>query len=853
MDPGTVPSLPLTPRNQAPEALLSESDWVRRLARRLVKDVAEAEDLAQEALSRGLEQGPEAVSLRAWLGGVVRNLARQGHRSSARRKAREASVARDERLPSAAEALERLQLQQGVVRAVLALEEPYRSTVVLRFYDDLAPRAIAKREGVPVATVKTRLARGLAQLRARLDHEHGGDGRSWALVLLPLATGGRGLVPLATGVLAVNTLVKLGLSAAALAAIVFLVARREAKAPPLVAEAASGAPIAELAPAPAVEVDARAPAVREEISAAPEVAPEVAASAPAPAATISGRVIDLTGAPVAGVALGLRRANGSRIDDAGFDSTLWEQDLADVHPAARSAPDGGFSFSRDGEVWGRIVSVDEDWETALAPYVIRGGDERNSVVVSPRIRLTGIVQDDGGAPLADVELRFGLPEGSLLAAGEDLAETMSIGWEARTDAEGRFVLDRLPSIPRARLRVRLAPYETQVLVRDSWVDEELVVVLREPEGEWLAGRVDAGGQPVASAWVFLGGASTRSDERGEFRLHLGGLEKEEELVAAAPRHTPGRLVGDVNEDGTVRWPAFARLELGGAPLALAGTVVDADGNARAGQEIWLTEGRVIYSDGFPSVLETIVAGEREIRHGTKTDESGRFRLEGLEPRDYGLCVVDPETTLVVNLGPFRAGTTDLRLRQPTDELLPLVRGRVVSRSGAAVEGATVRVSRSLEPVGLPGHNYFGFEASGASTTTGSDGSFELHDVPRSGSQLSVYGSDLVDPEFALELDADPLALVVTVDRWTSLEVRVGDEFRGASSFAALDAAGKAVQLMAPMAGGSSLLYRQELVDGRSPVIQVGDQAVTIVLYARERELARRAVVLESPGVNSVDF
>jgi RNA polymerase sigma-70 factor (ECF subfamily) len=179
--------------------LLSESDWVRRLARRLSKDAAEAEDLAQEALSRGLEQGPEAVSLRAWLGGVVRNLARQGHRSIARRKAREASVARDERLPSAAEALERLQLQQGVVRAVLALEEPYRSTVVLRFYDDLAPRAIAKREGVPVATVKTRLARGLAQLRARLDHEHGGDGRSWALVLLPLATGGRGLVPLATG------------------------------------------------------------------------------------------------------------------------------------------------------------------------------------------------------------------------------------------------------------------------------------------------------------------------------------------------------------------------------------------------------------------------------------------------------------------------------------------------------------------------------------------------------------------------------------------------------------------------------------------------------------------------------
>jgi hypothetical protein len=462
----------------------------------------------------------------------------------------------------------------------------------------------------------------------------------------------------------------------------------------------------------AVEIDARESATREELAAASEVTPEVAASAPAPA-TVTGRVIDLASAPVGGVALGLRKANGSRIDDAGFDSTLWEQAQADVQPVARSAPDGSFSFSQERELWGRIVSVDEDWETVLAPHVLPGGDEENSVVVSPRLRLAGIVQDEGGAPLADVELRFGLPEGSLVAAGQDLADTMSIGWEARTDAEGRFALDRLPSIPRARLRVRLAPYETQVLVKDAWVDEELVVEMREPEGEWLAGRVEAAGQPVPSAWVFLGGASTRSDASGEFRLHLGGLEKEQELVAAAAGHVPARLAGDVNPDGTVRWPAFARLELGGAPLALAGTVVDAGGRPRAGQEIWLEQGRVVYRDGFPSVLETIVAGHAEIRHGTKTDEAGGFRLEGLEPRDYGICVVDPDSALVVELGPFPAGTTGLRLRQPTDELLPLVRGRVVSRSGAAVEGATVQVMRSLEPVGLPGHNYFGFDTSGA--------------------------------------------------------------------------------------------------------------------------------------------
>jgi DNA-directed RNA polymerase specialized sigma24 family protein len=45
----------------------------------------------------------------------------------------------------------------GIGAAVLALRDPYRSAILLRFCEDVAPSAIAERLGIPVETVKTRL------------------------------------------------------------------------------------------------------------------------------------------------------------------------------------------------------------------------------------------------------------------------------------------------------------------------------------------------------------------------------------------------------------------------------------------------------------------------------------------------------------------------------------------------------------------------------------------------------------------------------------------------------------------------------------------------------------------------
>src|SRR5688572_2670395 len=115
--------------------LAQNGRFVRALARSLVRDPERAEDVAQETWLRYVSRPPRATgSLRHWFRTVVRNLASSGARSEGRRAERDCSSARAEALPSAAEQYEHAELLRGVVDAVLALEEPYRSTMLARYW-----------------------------------------------------------------------------------------------------------------------------------------------------------------------------------------------------------------------------------------------------------------------------------------------------------------------------------------------------------------------------------------------------------------------------------------------------------------------------------------------------------------------------------------------------------------------------------------------------------------------------------------------------------------------------------------------------------------------------------------------
>jgi len=171
-----------------PEELLAHRGFVRAVAQKLVRDEDFAADLTQQTFLAVLENPPPPEApVGGWLYRVARNLAIKLRLSEARRYKREQASARSERVPSTEEVVEQEEVRRRVVRAVLGLEEPYRSTVLLRYYEDLPPRKVAESQGVPVETVKTRLKRGVKILRDELDVRYGGSRKDWLTAILPVA------------------------------------------------------------------------------------------------------------------------------------------------------------------------------------------------------------------------------------------------------------------------------------------------------------------------------------------------------------------------------------------------------------------------------------------------------------------------------------------------------------------------------------------------------------------------------------------------------------------------------------------------------------------------------------------
>ena len=74
--------------------------------------------------------------------------------------------------PSALDVLEEQDVSRIVARAISSLPEEQREVIILKEYQGLTFLEIAQVLNVPISTVKTRLYRGLDQLRGRLER-HG--------------------------------------------------------------------------------------------------------------------------------------------------------------------------------------------------------------------------------------------------------------------------------------------------------------------------------------------------------------------------------------------------------------------------------------------------------------------------------------------------------------------------------------------------------------------------------------------------------------------------------------------------------------------------------------------------------
>jgi RNA polymerase sigma-70 factor, ECF subfamily len=142
---------------------------VYRYAFRLCGSVEEAEDLTQQAFltaHRRLDQLRERDSAKAWLCAILRNtfLTRVSLRRSARMIPLRAVAEPAEEISRDA-TIDSDELQQ----LLNELPEEFRTPVILFYFDELTYREIAEQMNVPIGTVMSRLARGKAHLRRRLE------------------------------------------------------------------------------------------------------------------------------------------------------------------------------------------------------------------------------------------------------------------------------------------------------------------------------------------------------------------------------------------------------------------------------------------------------------------------------------------------------------------------------------------------------------------------------------------------------------------------------------------------------------------------------------------------------------
>ena len=204
--------------------LLAEMGWLRKLAARLVQDPSLADDLAQQAwlaASREQRTWSSRGDLRSWLAKVVQNLARRTASSERRRKEIE-SLAHDEprHAPAADELVVRAQLQAELAQAVLELDEPHKSAILLRFLDELDHKTMGERLGISADAARKRVERALQELRARLDARHRHERGQWLAALTAFVDGpppqAAPLAPLAHAWLAAAGVIAVLVGAAAL-------------------------------------------------------------------------------------------------------------------------------------------------------------------------------------------------------------------------------------------------------------------------------------------------------------------------------------------------------------------------------------------------------------------------------------------------------------------------------------------------------------------------------------------------------------------------------------------------------------------------------------------------------------
>ena len=548
------------------DTLAEQTEWLRALARRLVGDSHAAEDVVQETFLVALRQpspgvgteGGDRGSARAWLHGIVQNLARTARRSGARRSAREREygAAQPQFSPGSDDVVERTARAGRLIAAVLALEEPYRTAVLLSYEERLDAPTIAARLGITPAAARKRISRGIEQLRARLGANRGGRSPAWLLGFAGRAAPKAApKLPWITGLTMTMKWAPTIVAAAVLAGLGFWgwsEARSDASA-----EAGSTRVIASEEATRTVELaDVSASAGRAEEGAAPSES--AAPSKSGTQRTVLGRVLfsdDRT--PVVGA---LIRANGRRGDEG---TTPIGESLATTDSEGRFevALDGPMASSLvDRGLW---VQHDDAFDVHVDAAQISAFEGRViEVRTVPLGSVTVHVVDAAGAPAIDVPIEYMLKP--TLGSDAQLWTYQRDLQAGRTDAYGDVVVRGLPVSTLVRFGVQ-REYDKPARATIDPVTRRAEATLRLRGWATIAGQLEwPDGTPAVGVNVdwngtspssgSMGGAGAVSGDDGAFAISDlsggGGVLHFGSAAFHAP--VPARIVrGEVTDVGTL--------------------------------------------------------------------------------------------------------------------------------------------------------------------------------------------------------------------------------------------------------------------------------------------------------------
>lgn len=746
----------MTVESATPEDLLRHAHWLRALALRLARDEASADDLVQDTWAFALRRRPGRDGLGTWLARAMERLARHGRRGEHRRRHRETIAASRDVGRSDAELEEAFDAQRHLASVVDELPAAYRTLILRRYYDGESAAEIARRTGVPAATVRSQLARARALLRRRWNTRDD-DARHRGLAGLALVAG---VVPETLQGGAVMKTSHAVLLTAACALALALVAGRGVLTPGADRRGAEAGDDVELVRiAPRAEDDEEAQLGEAKVEGAREVAalpPGTVQVADAVASTrLLARIVDESGRPVAGARLDCPDRNGygeAASDDLGRLALETERELVQIWQG-RAVPVRFRVRANGRETIFLRAALERDADTDLGDLVLGpGGDVVGRVVdvegrPMPGARILAADAAIGGAPEA---ARRSGPRGD----GPRI--------EATSGDDGTYRLEGVAAGPaRVWARVTGRPWQfTPALEIAAAADTRAPdIVLSEAAPDTVIAGVVIGpdGSPVERAVVLASGLSA-----GVIRYERAVADDEGRFTVLAFDRGPHR-VGAFHPDAELTPKVESRVLPGTDDLELKLTALRLS-------EVSFVDDR----DGSPISMPWIhleQSGSMDMARGAPRRDD-----EALGPGK--LRVALPSSTFTItasatgydyrSIGPFEPETFpeafEIRL-----EAKPMIRGRVLA-NGAPVAGARVQTMRDMTSVfsiTTQGFRTRLFDGGAYSTETDEDGRFE-HPVSTalpSGDHVVVASKDgWASAELVVEIDengAEGVELVLT--------------------------------------------------------------------------------------------